>query len=186
MDRLGGYWLFVLPAWLWAFLPLWASSDGVVDLLEVMVLFLATGPVTLVWLAGGVICVKEQQVRSLLLWLSAPIVCVAAIVVSATNVPLIVRFHLSEPSLRSYAEGGTPETSRDKTTQVIGLFRVTEVWRHGRTVAFTTSASKVFGYVGVIYAPDGLPTELPMEVEELLFARYTHIDGPWYRFETGD
>ncbi len=36
-------------------------------------------------------------------------------------------------------------------------------------MAFATD-SKPFLRVGVIYAPDGLPTQLPMEVEELLFA----------------
>jgi hypothetical protein len=188
MDRLGGFWWVVLPAWLWALLPLWASSSGYVGPILWALLFFVGLPAVFQWLAGGVICVRatEGRIRLALWWLSAPGACVAAVVLSATDVPLIVRFHLSEAALRAHAEHGPPETSRVKGAQTVGLFHVTEVWRHGRTVAFTTNDGKVFGDIGVIYAPDGLPKDLPMEVEELLFARYTHIAGAWYRFEMGD
>jgi hypothetical protein len=149
-----------------------------------LVFFVLAAPVALVWL-GGVLGGQERKVRSLVAWLSAPVVCTAAVVLSATDVPLIARFYLSKSALQNYADRGPAETSRVEGTQVIGLFRVAEVWRHGRTVAFQTD-DKIFGRVGVIYAPDGPPTELPMEVEELLWARYTHIGGSWYRYETGD
>ncbi|MBP3958830.1 hypothetical protein J8F10_26590 [Gemmata sp. G18] len=99
---------------------------------------------------------------------------------------MTVRTYLSAPDLQRYAESDDPDPPHYTNAKRIGLFRVEKVWRHGRMVAFGTDG-KLFDVVGVIYAPDGLPTApLPMEAEELDRACYTHLYGPWYRFEIGD
>lgn len=186
MERLGGFWWIVLPAWLWALLPLWAASGGILGIMELVGLLVLGVPIALAWIFAPVACCTGSKGRALVLWLSVPVVWLTAAVLSATDVPMIVRFGLSEPALRRYAEGDDPYPPHYTTgTRYIGLFHVHKVWRHGRMTAFATG-SKPFVTAGVMYAPDGLPGALPMECEELLSARYTHISGPWYRFEFGD
>ncbi len=185
MERLS-VWLFVAPAWLWALLPLWAVSDGVADWLEMLGVVAFFVPVVFVWLAFFVVCLAWRRWDAWAMWLTVPIVWSVALVLSVTDVPMTVRVRLSESELRQYAESNDPSPPGYKNTKRIGSFRVEKVWRHERTVAFATG-SKVFDIVGVIYAPDGFPTApLPMETEELLSAQYTHLYGPWYRFEIGD
>lgn len=174
------------PLWLWGLLPLWVSSGGAIDIVEMFFLIFTVGCASLFWLFNVAIVLKAERFRTLGIWLSVPIVWVAAVAVSASDVPFLIRFRLSEPDLRQYAQADAPNPSHDMRARHLGLFDISDVWRHGRTVAFSTDG-KLFDRVGVIYAPDGLPAEpLPIEVEELLRAQYTHLDGPWYKFEIGD
>ncbi len=130
MGRLFMFWLLLLPVWLWALLCLWTSSGGVIDIVQVMLLVFTAVPAAFVWVISGFVCVQQRSPGLLLMWLLAPVVCVAALTLSASDVPLIVRFHLSEPALRQYAETGPSETSVDDNPQPIGLFHVEKVWRH--------------------------------------------------------
>jgi hypothetical protein len=84
--------------------------------------------------------------------------------------------------LQAYAEGADPDPPHYVNEKPIGCFVVQKVWRQGTAVAFVTG-SKPFDRAGVLYAPDGLPAEYGMESEELLYARFVHLYGPWYRFD---
>jgi hypothetical protein len=184
MERLY-VWVASAVGWSWALLLLWIASGGIINIVEVLALFPVAALTGTFWLSGGAFA-KALKWRDWLAWGSVPVVWLAALVLSANDVPMFVRFHLSESALRRYAEGTDPDPpDYTKSAKYIGLFHVDKVWRHERMVAFRTDG-KPFLSVGVMYAPDGLPKELPMEVEELLYARYTHISGPWYRFEVGD
>jgi hypothetical protein len=175
-------WIAALWGWLLALIPLWAASGGVIDLLEVMGFLVLAVVVVLPWLCSLAFA-KVLRCRDWCAWGSVPLVWLLALILIANDAPMLARFHLSEPALRHYAGGEDLHPPHyTENTRYIGLFHVHKVWRHGRMVAFATDG-KPFVTAGVMYAPEGLPSELPMEVEVLLFARYAHISGPWYRFE---
>lgn len=138
------------------------------------------------WVGASLADHGEFGRRELRVWVSVPLIGVAALITAATPLPLAVRTLMSTGALRAYAEGHDPNPPHYLNAKWIGAFHVKKVWRNGTAVAFATDGQP-FITRGVIYAPDGLPSApLPMEVEELLWARYTHLYGPWYQFEMGD
>ena len=186
MDRLGGLWWVIAAGWGWALLLVWAGSDGLITLYEEMGLVVAGGALGLLWLVWTRAALSRSP-RAWMVWLSAPAVSVLAVLLAATNLPLIGRLWLSEREMREYAGRHDPDPPDWVTgNKGIGSFGVDKVWRHGSWIAFATDGQP-FITAGVMFAPDGLPEgELPIEVEEMLWARYTHLYGPWYRFEVGD
>src|SRR5262245_32012350 len=120
MDRLGGYWWLVLPAWLWALLLLWAASGGVICALETMGLFAVGAPIALIWFGNTPACLKELTGRARRLWFSVPVVWMCAVLLSRTDAPMLARLCLSESALRQYAEGDDLGPSRDTNAKYVG------------------------------------------------------------------
>ncbi|HVK18442.1 MAG TPA: hypothetical protein VM533_16020 [Fimbriiglobus sp.] len=185
MDRLGGLWFVVGASWLWTASVIASASDGMADMIEQLGLVFAASLLGLVWVAESGIYPAVFRSHGRFAWLSAPSLCGLAVLISATNLPIAARMWLSEGSLRAYAEGSDPDPPNYVNEKSVGLFRVKRVWRDGTAVAFVTG-SNVFDQAGVLYAPDGLPTAPPEESEVLLRATFTHLYGPWYRFDIPD
>jgi hypothetical protein len=187
MERRIGLSLVVIAAWLWALGLLVAASDGLINLLESILLLAAGVFFGFLWVCTAATCWGKSRFSERWVCMSVPPIWIVVGLLATTNLPLMARLWMSEAAFKESAESYISEPPRiEYGGRRIGFFNVDKVWCHGRTIAFATEGQP-FITSGVICAPEGIPSApLPMEVEELLWARYTHLYGPWYRFELGD
>jgi hypothetical protein len=165
----------------WAGLAVVALSNAAVDLLAFMVL--AFGMLAL----GGLWCFRLMTATFLFLakrrlfgraiaWCILPLALGVAAGLVWHDIGLRLRLRLSEHALSAFVETvplGAHEDWREHPRRV-GMFRILEVERIDDCVRFITTPDYLDD-AGLAYSPQGRP---PRTGED----HYTHLRGPWYKW----
>ena len=144
--------------------------------------FFAAAVSLLVWLAFGVLLITRmiallarQPVRRDLLavWTGALFVGLLVFAAGVSDVPLEVRFALSEDAMNDTALAVANGSKDPATIDRIGLWNVDGAERLGDGMRFTVEDAGFWEGVGFAYEPNGLPPVLRDE-------SYDHWRGQWY------
>jgi hypothetical protein len=177
-----GYWAIVGAVCVWSTASLVFASDGTLDLDEQGLLLLTGLGLAVVW----VIRLGDNRVSRgtrEVVWVALPVFATGAMVVATgTHLPLSSRLWLCEDSLRDYVETAEPTPQYTRSVRRVGFFSVTGVRREGQTVLLQTCHDG-FASVGIAYSPDAAPSYSPRKE---VHAMFTHLYGPWYRYEFPD
>jgi hypothetical protein len=108
-----------------------------------------------------------------------PAALAGAVLLSLTDVPLMVRVYLSSNALRGSARelerAPFESASMHWSGHRVGLFYVREFDRHGDELRFLTSQCGLVDNCGIVYSPAGQP---PNRGED----SYRHLYGPWWHW----
>jgi hypothetical protein len=164
----------------WLAVAMVEASNGVATILGLFFLALLGFCTAVAWFSYSVACFRSLKPwRRAAVWLAVPALGLVGVVGFPTGWPMAIRVWLCEQSLNEYAITANPdEQPRYQEVRVdrVGLFTVQHVDKSEGSVLLTTSSTFV-SLGGVAYAPDGVPASSPMTVN------FTHLYGPWYRFE---
>lgn len=117
-------------------------------------------------------------------------IAIAVMLALITDAPFWIRFTISEPSMRAYAEAVTenPDRAEEAPCQWAGLYYVCGSWQYtdlrtGEVVpgsaGFTVKAWAVQENKGFLWLPTGEP-------EETFDDRYRYLKAHWYGYEGWD
>lgn len=109
-------------------------------------------------------------------FLYAPVMVLAAVVISVASIPLHVRFALSRPFLSDAATDASVGAVVDG--QPIGLYQIDRVELFGDSAVFTTAAGGFLARGGFAHLPDG-PNE-PDVVDWARYVRLRALGANWY------
>jgi hypothetical protein len=105
----------------------------------------------------------------------ALVLVVAALLVFDT--PLQARYRLSRSAMDAAAKRVVAHPEQARTIHRIGLWRTNRVERIPGGMRFAVAGSRFFEEHGFAYSPRGRPAKVGAEDV------YTHLDGPWYRWD---
>ena len=174
--------LVALAVCVWSGALALAASRGAVYLEESALLLITGVVIAFGWLLVSWLRVEVWQGKRSCVWIALPVVGVIAVVVSETSAPLTARLWLCEGDMRTYAENAEPTQEFTKSPRKVGLFSTARVRRQGQTVLLQTCHDS-FNEVGVAYSPNNPPNYSPRTG---VWASFTHLYGPWYRYEFPD
>ncbi|MEU1388825.1 MULTISPECIES: hypothetical protein [unclassified Nonomuraea] len=145
-------------------------------------LLLAVGTVV-VWVARFAVGLLRSDGRPGLRrhwarWAAAPLMGVTVIALVFTGVPFEVRFALSESRLEQFARTVAADTKAvEHEDQWVGLYPLTSIGRVPGGARFLVSDTGLFDRYGFAWSPGGEPPEES-------HTGYTHLEGPWYVWES--
>ncbi|MFI7466928.1 hypothetical protein [Nonomuraea sp. NPDC049646] len=111
-------------------------------------------------------------------WTAAPLMGVTVTALVLTGVPSEVRFALSESALERFARTVAADTRAvEHEDQWVGLYPLTVIQRMPGGARFLVSDTGLFDQYGFAWSPGGEPPEES-------HTGYTHLEGPWYVWES--
>ncbi|MEZ0071075.1 hypothetical protein [Planotetraspora sp. GP83] len=110
-------------------------------------------------------------------WAAAPVMGLAVAGLVHFDVPFTARFALSEASLERVARAVATGTEPESGDRWVGLYPVTSIERIEGGARFLVSDTGFLDQYGFAWSPKAPPTEESRTV-------YTHMDGPWYVWES--
>ncbi|MER6577235.1 hypothetical protein [Nonomuraea sp. NPDC001023] len=111
-------------------------------------------------------------------WTAAPLMGVIVTALVLTGAPFNARFALSEPGLEQFARTVAADTGAvRREEQWVGLFPLTSIERVPGGARFLASDTGFIDRYGFAWLPGGAPAEES-------HSEYTHLEGPWYVWES--
>ncbi|MFF4197808.1 hypothetical protein [Nonomuraea sp. NPDC001831] len=111
-------------------------------------------------------------------WTAAPLMGVIVTALVLTGAPFSARFALSEPGLEQFARTVAADTGAvRREEQWVGLFPLTSIERVPGGARFLVSDTGFIDRYGFAWLPGGAPAEES-------HSEYTHLEGPWYVWES--
>ncbi|WP_433437577.1 hypothetical protein [Nonomuraea sp. CA-141351] len=160
----------------------WSTPGG--GLFPLILLGPMLGLATIVvWTARFVVALLRFDGRSGLRrhwvrWACAPVIGMTVVGLVYADLPFTARFALSEASLERFARTVTSGAeSAEHTDQWVGLYPLTSIERIEGGARFLVSGSGFLDHYGFAWSPGGEP---PAESH----TGYTHLEGPWYVWES--
>ncbi|MFI6927488.1 hypothetical protein ACIBIZ_46680 [Nonomuraea spiralis] len=145
-------------------------------------LALAVG-VGVVWIARFVVALLRSDGRPGLRrhwfrWVAAPLMGVIVGALVFTGAPFGVRFALSEAELEEFARTVAAERGPARyDDRWVGLYPLTAIGRMEGGARFLVSDTGLLDQYGFAWSPGGRPPEES-------HTAYTHLEGPWYIWES--
>ncbi|MEV0587714.1 hypothetical protein [Nonomuraea sp. NPDC050310] len=127
--------------------------------------------VGLAWLAGlvTVLALRLRPAR-LWSWAVAPVLLVATYGLVKADVPLLVRFHLSEPALTAFASSGFTAGVQGAS---VGLYDIEFAENLPEGALLVVRDSGFIDRYGFAWFPEGVPAKPDPTA-------YEHLSGDWY------
>ncbi|MER6512395.1 hypothetical protein ABT158_36685 [Nonomuraea sp. NPDC001636] len=111
-------------------------------------------------------------------WTAAPVMGVIMTALVFTRVPFEARFALSESELEQFARTVAADTTTvRREDQWVGLYPLTSIERLPGGARFLVSDTGFLDRYGFAWSPGGTPPEES-------HTAYTHLEGPWYVWES--
>ncbi|MGW4410678.1 hypothetical protein ACWEJ6_42040 [Nonomuraea sp. NPDC004702] len=111
-------------------------------------------------------------------WTAAPVMGVIVTALVFARVPFEARFALSESELEQFARTVAADTGTvRREDQWVGLFPLTSIERVSGGARFLVSDTGFIDRYGFAWSPGGTPPEES-------HTGYTHLEGPWYLWES--
>jgi len=134
--------------------------------------------VGLTWLGrfiGNVAVQRPIGIRGWTTWLVAPVIVLVSAGAIHQDIPLVLRFRISEPAMTRFAKHTLVEPTGNPPDRV-GLYKVGRVEMLDGGVGFTVAGAGIVDESGFAYSPQGPPAEGGGN-------SYEHLGGDWYLWE---